>query len=204
MALRRVRRGQMDTYTQLARLLAERWASPAGQISYQLCVDRDDPAMVMLLSIWPHRDRFESALGAIPTDLRDAVIAATEAVETAWQWFRPLRTIERIGEHAELAVATRFRVAPEHVDPLLEWSRRYLDAAIQIEGVVRIAYLRSIDDPTVFLSTVEYQNAAAEERAADVLAAAPPPVPLVDRRAFAGRIGYHWDRWEQARACSAG
>jgi quinol monooxygenase YgiN len=183
----------MDSYLANARMIAERWATPAGQLSYRLCVADDDPDRVLLLSTWPSPAAYEAALAAMPDEMRRTVVEDTASIEQDWAWYRSLRTIERFGERAAWVGATRIDAALADHAALDGAVRGWMDEVIARAGVVSVAYLAAVDTPTSLMTIAEYADASALRYGAEAAARIADAVPPCTLRRFSGRVGFLWD-----------
>jgi quinol monooxygenase YgiN len=192
-AERRVRPGHMDSYLANARTIAERWATPGGQLSYRLCVADDDPDRVLLLSTWPSPAVHRAALAAMPDEMRRVVVEDTASIEQDWVWYRSLRTIERFAERAAWVVVTRIDAALADRAALDGAVRGWMDKVIARAGAVSVAYLAAVDTPTSLMTIAEYADAGALGYGAEAAGRIVDAVPPCALRRFSGRVGFLWD-----------
>ena len=188
-------RGPAEAYFGLVGEMAREPA--AGHVATRAYVSESDPTAVLSVALWSDRGLQSGTRSAAAARLDELTAEASPP-----RWYRPWRWIERIGERAELVAAVIQRVEPADQAAHLEWIRRIQDAVLDRGLAIAQTVLLDDAEPGLVVQLAEYGQASDRAAVLALVEADPPPVPLLSRRVFVGRVGYRWDRAPSPMATS--
>jgi quinol monooxygenase YgiN len=192
-AERRIEPGRVADYLQTIEAIHRSLVSARGRLNMRVYLSEADPNAVLAVAGWTQREDAAAADQMVQPAHR-ARIAELTVEEERPRPFVTEREITTFIGQPTVAAASLLTVASADLPALIAWARRGQDQASEMDEVIASQLLRAEDDPGQMLVLIEYRDGAARAAVQAMVTADRPPVAVLRRRVFVGRVGRRWDR----------